>query len=185
MEISSQMRRCQQQATHLHSIGSAAQSINGTISPALNNLTISNTSSTVTSSVDLTCSGNFTNSGEFDMTSAVLAVAGTITNTGTVKTASQSASPLPSGKTWGGTVQYYNSTGNQTAVDGTFNNLTFSNTSGIQTASGNLTVNGTLTTTLGGFLNMATNQLLGTLSTINNGGNNPNPKHKRCTNSGK
>ncbi len=151
-------------------IGSAAQNITGTISPTLNNLTISNTSGTVTSSVDLTCSGNFTNSGEFDMTSSLLAVAGTITNTGIVKTASQSASPLPSGKTWGGTVQYYNSSGIQTAVEGTFNNLTFSNTSGTQTALGNLTVNGTLTTTAGGLLNMAVNQLLGTLSTINNGG---------------
>jgi hypothetical protein len=150
--------------------GVAAQSITGTSSPTINNLTISNSTSPVTSAIDLTCSGNFTNSGDFDMTSAALEVAGSVTNTGTVKTASVSASPLPSGKTWGGTVQYYNSTGNQTAIDGTFNNLTFSNISGTQTATGNLTVNGALTTTSGGFLNMGTYQLAGTLSTINNGG---------------
>ncbi len=150
--------------------GSAAQSISGSTSPALNNLTISNVTSPVTSLVNLTCSGNFTNSGEFDMTSTTLAVTGSVTNIGTVKTASVSVSPLPSGKTWGGTVQYYNSSGNQTVVLGTFNNLTFSNTSGTQTATGNVTVNGTLITTSGGLLNLAANQLLGTLSTISNGG---------------
>jgi hypothetical protein len=150
--------------------GSAPQIIAGTVTPTLNNLTISNTASPVTSSVNLACSGNFANSGEFDMTSASLAVAGTVTNTGTVKTASVSALPLPQGKTWGGTVQYYNSSGNQTAVGGTFNNLTFSNASGTQTASGDIAVDGTLTTTSGGLLNMGTNQLLGTLSTISNGG---------------
>jgi hypothetical protein len=151
-------------------VGSAAQSITGTISPTFNNLIISNTTNPVTSAVNLTCSGNFTNSGVFDMTSASLIVSGTVTNTGTVKTASVSTSPLPSGKTWGGTVQFYNSSGNQTVVGGTLNNLTLSNTSGTQSANGNLTVNSTLITTSGGLLNLRTYQLLGTLSTITNDG---------------
>jgi|GEM_PF-662984 len=150
--------------------GATTQTISGSVAPALNNLTISNVTSTVTASVNIDCSGSFTNSGDFDMTTYALAVASTVTNTGTVKTASVSATPLPSGKTWGGTVQYYATTGNQTVMAGTFNNLTLSNTSGTQTASGNLTVNATLITTSGGLLDMATHQLLGTLSAITNGG---------------
>jgi len=150
--------------------GTDSQSIVGSVAPTLNNFTISNVSSTVTAGVNIGCSGNFTNSGDFDMTTYALAVASTITNTGTVKTASVSATPLPSGKTWGGTVQYYTTTGGQTVMAGTYNNLTLSNTSGTQTASGNVTVNSTLITTSGGVLNMGTNQLLGTLSTITNGG---------------
>jgi len=150
--------------------GLASQSISGTVTPALNNLTISNTTATVTAAVNLDCSGNFTNSGDFDMTTYALAVASTVTNSGTVRTASVSATPLPSGKTWGGTVQYYTTTGGQNAMTGTYNNLTLSNTSGTQSANGNLTVYATLITTSGGVLNMVTNQLLGTLSTITNGG---------------
>ena len=150
--------------------GSSSQSISGTVTPVLNNLTISNTTAAVTAAVNLDCSGNFTNSGDFDMTTYALAVASTVTNSGTVRTASVSATPLPSGKAWGGTLQYYTTTGGQTVMAGTYNNLTLSNTSGTQMASGNVTVNSTLITTSGGLLNMGINQLIGTLSTITNGG---------------
>ncbi len=150
--------------------GTAAQSISGSVAPGLNDFMNSNTTETVTAGVNVNCSGKFTNTGVLDMTSYVLGVTGTVTNSGTVKTTSTSSTSLPSGKTWAGTVQYYSATGAQTVMAGTYNNLTLSNTSGTQSASGNLTVNGTLTTTSGGRLNMVTNQLLGTLTTITNGG---------------
>ncbi|MFA6980801.1 MAG: T9SS type A sorting domain-containing protein [Ignavibacteriaceae bacterium] len=50
----------------------------------------------------------------------------------------------------------------------TYNNLTLDNTSGINTAGGNLTVNGTLTTTAGGVLNMGTYLL--SVTDVSNGG---------------
>ena len=60
--------------------------------------------------------------------------------------------------------------GGQTVVTGTYNNLTLDNTSSTDTAGGGLTVNGTLTTTSGGTLDMSTYTLGGTLSTITNNG---------------
>jgi hypothetical protein len=150
--------------------GTAAQSISGSVAPSLNNFTNSNTTAAVTAGVNINCAGNFSNSGELDMSTYTLGVTGTVSSTNLIKTASTSATPLPSGETWGGTVQYYTSAGGQTVMAGTYNNLTLSNTSSTQLASGNVTVNGTLTTTSGGSLNLATHQLLGTLSTITNGG---------------
>jgi hypothetical protein len=47
------------------------------------------------------------------------------------------------GEASGGTVQYDATSGGQTIMAGTYNNLTLRNTSGTQTASGVLTVNGT------------------------------------------
>jgi hypothetical protein len=47
------------------------------------------------------------------------------------------------GKTSGGTVQYDATSGGQTIMAGTYDNLRLRNTSGSQTASGVLTVNGT------------------------------------------
>ena len=150
--------------------GTTAQSISGSVAPALNDFQNTNTTATVTASVNVNCSGKYTNTGVLDMTAFDLGVTGTVTNSGTTKTASTSSTPLPTGKTWSGTVQYYTTTGGQTVMAGTYNNLTLSNTSGTQSASGNLTVNATLITTSGGLLDMGTNQLLGTLSTITNGG---------------
>jgi hypothetical protein len=138
-----------------------------------NNLTLSNTSSTQTASGALTVNGTLTTAGGGTLnmgTNQLLGTLSTITNGGTIQTQNTSATPIPTGKTWGGTVQYNATTGGQTVMAGTYSNLTLSNTSGTQTASGAVTVNGTLTTTGGGTLNMVTNQLLGTLSTISNGG---------------
>ncbi|MGL2987209.1 T9SS sorting signal type C domain-containing protein [Flavobacterium sp. RSSA_27] len=65
-----------------------------------------------------------------------------------------------------GTVNY-NNTGAQTIGTYTYNNLTLSG-SGVKTANGNLTVNGALTTANAVTLNMGTNQLLGSLTVLNN-----------------
>jgi hypothetical protein len=53
------------------------------------------------------------------------------------------SAPIPMGEASGGTVQYDATSGGQTIMAGTYNNLTLRNTSGTQTASGVLTVNGT------------------------------------------
>jgi hypothetical protein len=128
--------------------GSTEQSIGGTTAPALNNLTVSNTSSTVSATSALSCAGNFTNSGTLNMQDNVLEVTGSVSNTGTIRTAVSTASsttPIPASKTWGGTVEF-TGTASQTAVAGTFNNLTLSGTGGA-VAGGNLTVNGVLALT--------------------------------------
>ena len=136
-------------------------------------LLLSNTSGTQTASGDITVNAALTTtaSGIFNMAAyQLLGSLSTITNNGTIQTQNTSGTPIPTGKTWGGTVNYNASTGGQTVATGTYNNLSLGNTSGNQSAVGNLTVNGTLTTTSGGTLNMSTNQLLGTLNTITNGG---------------
>ena len=85
-----------------------------------------------------------------------LVLGGTFTpaNSGTIKTQNTGATPLPSGKVWGGTVEYNNTTGGQTLVSGTYNNLTNSNTGSVNTivSGGSVTVSGDLTLTAGSIL---------------------------------
>jgi hypothetical protein len=96
----------------------------------------------------------------------------TINNNGKIMSSNSSSTPFTPGKVWGGTgtVEYFLATGGQTVVAGTYNNLTLSNTSGTQTGGGALTVNGALSTSSGGTLNLATYALSGTLTAINNNG---------------
>lgn len=71
----------------------------------------------------------------------------------------------------GSTVDYDKTDGGQAVSGLTYSNLTISNTSGSQTAGGNLVVNGTLTTTSGGTLDLGSSYTLsGTLGTITNNG---------------
>ena len=57
-----------------------------------------------------------------------------VTNNGTIRTQSLSATPLTTGKAWAGTVQYDATTGVQTIMAGTYTTLTLSNsTSGTDT----------------------------------------------------
>jgi len=102
------------------------------------------------------------------MTTYVLAVGGTITNDGTIITSSTNPTPIPAGKTWGGLVEYAALAGSQTVVGGTYNNLLLDNTSGTNTAGGNIVVNGTMTTTAGGTLSMGTTNILSGTGTFNN-----------------
>lgn len=141
--------------------------------PTYNNLTLGNTSGTQTAGGALTVNGTLTTTsgGTLNMaTNQLLGTLTTISNGGAIRTQNTSATPIPTGKTWGGTVNYDAVSGGQIVVVGTYNNLTVGNSSGTQTAGGALTINGTLTTTSGGNLNMVTNQLLGTLATIANAG---------------
>ena len=156
---------------------------NGFIANQPRNVTINNSGNTVTLTGNRTISGNLTitsgifNLGTFTLNRStlggILTVAGTLTLEAT--TGGQTGSNFPLNFSTltmtGGTVNYNNATGGQTVFSTpTYNNLTLSNSSGTQTAGGALTVNGTLTTTAGGTLNMATHQLLGTLPTVANSG---------------
>ena len=135
------------------------------------NLNISNTSTTVSNvaSGDIVVTGNFNNvTGIVDLGTNALSIGGTVTNTGTIKTSNTSGSPLSPGLSWPGSVTY--ATSGQTVVGGTYATLTMSNTTGTNTASGDLVVNTKLITTSGGTLNMGANVLSGTLTTLTNNG---------------
>lgn len=93
-----------------------------------------------------------------------------ITNNGEIRTLNTASAPFPSGKTWGGTVNYHAAAGSQTVAPGTYNNLTLSNTSNTQTAGGNITVNAALAISAGSTFALDSYQLLGTLTSISNSG---------------
>lgn len=135
-------------------------------------LKFDNTSGTNTAVGNIDATGTITTTagGTFDMSTYALSGAFTAANSGIFTTSNTSATPVTTGKTWGGTFIYALSTGGQTVMAGTYNNLTVSNSSSSNTASGAITVNGTLTTTTGGTLNMSTFALGGTLTTITNDG---------------
>ncbi|GAA4333357.1 T9SS type A sorting domain-containing protein [Flaviaesturariibacter amylovorans] len=97
------------------------------------------------------------------------------TNVGTIRTQYvPTGDPLtdlawPAGRNWGGTVMYDNPTGGQKVINGTYNNLTVSNTSGT-TTSAPITVNGNFVTTAGTTLDMTGNQILGSFNASGHAG---------------
>ena len=78
----------------------------------------------------------------------LLGTPATTINNGTILTQNTTSTPIPTGMTWGGTVNYNGSTGSQTVMAGTYNNLTINNASGA-TTQGDVTVNNALTLTAG------------------------------------
>ena len=143
-----------------------------------NSLTLGNLSGTNTAGGTIIVNAGImttTSGGTLDMgVAAILSGTATFTNGGIIRTSvptTTSATPIPAGKTWGGTIEYAALAGAQTIVTGTYNNLTIGNTSAANTAGGNLTVNGTLITTAGGTLDMTAAYVLGgSLATIINNG---------------
>lgn len=138
-----------------------------------NNLTFSNSGGTYSASGNIVVNGALTTVAGGTFALGANTLTGTLTsvaNSGTITTSNTSASPVPAGKTWGGQFTYLVATGGQTIENGTYNNLTVSNSSNSNTVDGDITVSGTLTTTAGGTLSLSTFQLLGTLATITNGG---------------
>jgi hypothetical protein len=137
-------------------------------------LTLDNSTGTNTAGGDLSITTlNTTASGTLDMgtTNRITAVTTATGSAGIIKTSvptSTSATPIPTGKSWGGTIEYGASNGAQTVVAGTYNNLTLSNTSGTNTAGGAITVSATFTTTAGGTLDMVTYAL--SVSTVSHAG---------------
>jgi hypothetical protein len=103
----------------------------------------------------LTVTGSLTveSTGIFDLATFTIGTPSSIVNNGVIKTSNTTATPLPSGITWGGTVEYAVLTGGQTIVPAiSYTNLKLDNTSGANTlASGDLTISaaGSLTVNSG------------------------------------
>ena len=83
----------------------------------------------------------------FDLANNNLLGVASISNTGTIKTASLASNPLPNGLSWGGTISYY-AAGNQNVVSGSYTNLSLgaTATTSTQSALGNINISGALTT---------------------------------------
>ena len=132
-------------------------------------LTLSNTSGTdIASGAIAATTLNTTASGILNMATYALSGLTTVSNSGTIRTQNTTSAPIPTGLTWGGTVQYDATSGAQTVMAGTYSTLTLSNTSGTDAASGAIAAT-TLNTTASGTLNMATYALSG-LTTVSNAG---------------
>ncbi|WP_310560240.1 T9SS sorting signal type C domain-containing protein [Flavobacterium sp.] len=138
--------------------GTLAQTIGGSSVTTFNNLTNANISDLVSASRAITVKNslNITNSASvLDMGTFALTDGGTFSNIGVgqLKTSNTSILPIPSAKTWTCLVTYFNVTGGQSIVAGTYNgtpSLELDNTSGTQTASGNIVTGGQLNINNGG-----------------------------------
>jgi hypothetical protein len=150
---------------------SGGQTVGGITYQTLN---VNNTSGTNTAGGAIAVSGtlNTTSGGILDMSTYALTSVATVNNNGTIQTECTTTTPIPSGKTWAGTISYNAATGGQTVVAGTYTMLNIGNTSGTTSAGGAIVVNNTLTTATGGTLSMgSTYTLSGSLSSITNNGN--------------
>jgi hypothetical protein len=107
------------------------------VSGSYYNFKVSNTSGTNTvSGGNLTVTGTFTTTagGTLNFSTADLLGNPTIANSGIIRTASVSATPIPTGKVWGGTVEYYGGV-TQRIISGTYGILNLT-VAGVKTASG-------------------------------------------------
>jgi len=160
--------------------GTVTQAIGGTSATTFNNLTNANTTADLTAGIGITINGALTISNVasvLDMGTFALSGGGSFTNTGLgqIKTSNTSGTPLPSGKTWGSKVAYNEATGGQTIVGGTYNgtpSLELNNTSGTQTASGNIVTGGQLKIDNGGTPTFNMNGFNLTANTLNLTGTN-------------
>ncbi|AWH84406.1 hypothetical protein HYN59_04425 [Flavobacterium album] len=163
--------------------GSASGSlvVNGLVSPTLsfdqttagttnllNNLTIATTNAnTVTAGNTFGVAGTLTVNELQTLNMGTNALSGaltTIVNNGIITTQNTSSTPLPTGKTWGGTgTVTLNGSAQQTLVPGTYNNVTISNAAGAVVTIGNATINGILS-----LPNANPSATLGSLSTGSN-----------------
>lgn len=123
------------------------------------NLTSGNNSGTNSAGGNLIVNGTLTTTagGTLDMGNYIFTSLTSIANNGTLSTSNTSALPLPTGRTWGGTIRYARLTGGQTIISGTYNNLEINNNSNSNTASGAITINSLFSGTDGGILNTLNN----------------------------
>ena len=127
--------------------GAIEQTITNSTGLTIDNLTISNTVASVLlgSSTDLTIAGDFTieSDATFDLGENELSsVSGTVSNSGLLKTQNTSATPVPSGISWSGEIEF-NGSSAQTIVAGSYENVTLSGSAGV-TAAADLEINGLL-----------------------------------------
>lgn len=101
-----------------------------------------------------------------DMATYDLTGAFATSTAGFLKTQATSALPVPAGKSWAFSVEFNSASGGQTVPQGTYARLTNSNTSGVNTASGALSVSTALTLNAGSVLNMGVNALSGAITTV-------------------
>ena len=138
-----------------------------------NDIFIVQNGQTVTASSSIAIAGTLTVNGTLTPAAAtVISGAGSLDGSGTVDvtrtaaTADFASQYTIATKTLTNlTVDYTNTTGSQTITSTTYNNLRLSNTSGTQTAAGDLTVNGSLTIVNGSTLAMST-YTLGTPTSV-------------------
>ena len=147
---------------------------NGTIAQTIpagtyNNLTVTNATATVSAGGAIACGGvlNITSAANLDMGTYQLTGTFTTSGVGTLKTACTANSAIPS-NTYSFGVNYTAATGGQYFVGTYINGITFSNTSGTDTASGNTFVAGLLAIpNSGSIVNMGTHLLGGALQSAN------------------
>ncbi|WP_165698032.1 T9SS sorting signal type C domain-containing protein [Flavobacterium nackdongense] len=138
--------------------GTTNQTIGGSSATTFTNLTNANSTAILSAASPITIKNilSVTNSTSvLDMGTFALTDGGAFSNTGsgTIKTSNTSITPIPSGKTWTNSIFYSNPTGGQTIVAGIYNgnpSLELDNTSGTQTASGNIVTGGQLNIDNGG-----------------------------------
>lgn len=135
--------------------------------PTYITLTLSNPSGTQTAGGNLACTTlNTSFGGTLDMVTNTLSVTGTPSNLGTISTQNTSATPISTGKAWGGTVNY-SAGANQTVVSATsYTNLILSNSGNKTFAAAtsivaNISISGTAKAALATFTSSANTLTLG------------------------
>lgn len=109
-----------------------------------NVLTLSNTSGTQTAAAAIsTGTLNTTSGGTFNMVTFAL-TATTVSHAGILQTQNTSSTPITTGKTWGGTVQF-NSSSAQTIVNGNYTNLDGTGGNRTLNSTGTIGIAGTFT----------------------------------------
>ncbi len=151
--------------------GAGAQTVNAL---SYGGLSISG-SGTKTAAGAFSVSGGLNVSSGATLNMSTFAMSGSptgVTGSGTLQTANVSTTPLPSGLTWPLTVAYTVATGGQSIVAGTYSTaLSNANSSGTNTATGILTINGTLTLpSAGGYMSMSTYAMGGNPTSISGAG---------------
>lgn len=152
--------------------GNTAQTISKVGGETFGKLTISNSANTVTANNNITLTSigrvKIVSGANFDLGTNLL-LGGATTNftegTGRLFTKNTSANPVPAGKTWSFDVVYNNPTGNQSVQRGTYNGvLSVTNTSGIDTLTGNIIVGNAINVGTGAALDAKLYTISGTLT---------------------
>lgn len=139
-----------------------AEHTNGGTSTANGDITIEGMINAATASTTI-------NLGSYKLTHTDVGGIGSQNTLGTIRTQNTSLTPLPAGRTWGGTVVYDAVSGGQKIVFGTYNNLTV-NSTGTSNVSSSIVVNGNLITSAGAVMNMNQDTITGNFNAAGHAG---------------